>query len=120
MFEPRRPAAEPRQDAVHRFRGRLSLCHDPHAPSGRFRHDDAIYPLLAVGYFISFLYYSNLLFLYYQRSERRRPVGAIFAAVSLGASLLSRALPHGFGTGFTLAGFAAFTFSFFRLRWSGT
>ncbi|MDI9470968.1 MAG: exopolysaccharide Pel transporter PelG [Bacillota bacterium] len=78
-----------------------------------------IYPLLAVGYFISFLYYSNLLFLYYFNDLSGAALSAlIFAAVSLGASLLSRALPPAwFGTGFTLAGFAAFTFSFFRLRW---
>jgi len=78
-----------------------------------------IYPQLALGYFISFLMYAELLFLYYFDDM----VGAlincvIFSSVSLFASLMAANLsPIWYGVGFTAASFISFTFSYFRIRW---
>ena len=78
-----------------------------------------IYPQLAVGFFISFLMYSELLFLYYFDDRTGAMInGIIFAGVSLAGSVLaSQFSAIWYGTGFTAAAFLAFTFSFFRLRW---
>lgn len=78
-----------------------------------------IYAQLAVGYFISFLMYSEMLFLYYYDDLTGAFLnGLIFAVVSLLGSIVAAQLSAiWFGLGFTLAGFLAFTFSYFRLRW---
>lgn len=78
-----------------------------------------IYPLLAVGYFISYAMYSGILFLQYLNDLNGLvPSSLIFATVSLVGSLPATRLPLIWsGSGFTLAAFLAFTFIFFRLRW---
>ncbi len=78
-----------------------------------------IYPQLAVGYFISYLMYSELLFLYYFDDLSGAVInGVIFAGVSLAGSLLAARLSIiWYGAGFTAASFLAFTFSYFRLHW---
>lgn len=78
-----------------------------------------IYPLMAVGYFMSFLYYSLMLYLYYFNDLSGAAVSAvIFAVGTILGSFLSMQLPViWFGLGFTLASLAAFSYSYFRLRW---
>ena len=78
-----------------------------------------IYPQLAVGYFISFLMYSEMLFLYYFDDLTGALVnGVIYAGVSFAGSLMAAHLsPIWYGVGFTAASFLAFSFSYFRLRW---
>jgi uncharacterized membrane protein len=78
-----------------------------------------IYPQLAVGYFISYLMYSELLFLYYfDDLTGAMANGLIYAGVSLFGSIAASRLPViWYGIGFTTASFLAFTFSYFRLRW---
>ncbi len=78
-----------------------------------------IYPQLAVGYFISFLMYSEMLFLYYFDDLTGVVInGLIYASISFGASVIATRLPAiWYGAGFTAASFLAFTFCYFRLRW---
>lgn len=78
-----------------------------------------IYPQLAVGYFISFLMYSELLFLYYFDDLKGAVLnGVIFAGVTLAGSIIATNISAlWYGVGFTTAAFLAFTFSYFRLRW---
>lgn len=78
-----------------------------------------MYPQLSVGYFITFLMYSELLFLYYFNDMTGATInGVIFALGSICGSLLSSQLTaEWYGAGFTVAGFLAFTYSYFRLRW---
>lgn len=78
-----------------------------------------IYPQLAVGYFISYLMYSELLFLYYFDDLTGAVLnGLIFAGGGLLGSIVAVYLPViWYGAGFTAASFAAFTFSYFRIRW---
>ncbi|MDF2514332.1 MAG: putative rane protein [Herbinix sp.] len=78
-----------------------------------------IYPQLAIGYFLSFLMYSEMLFLYYFDDLTGAVInGVIFAGISLVGSIISSRLPAiWYGLGFTAASFSAFTFSYFRLRW---
>lgn len=78
-----------------------------------------IYPQLSVGYFISFLMYSEMLFLYYFDDLTGAFMNSvIFAGISLAGSMIAARLPViWYGLGFTVASFLAFTFSYFRLRW---
>ena len=78
-----------------------------------------MYPLLAVGYFISFLFYSNLLFLYYFNDLSGAGMSSLlFCLVSVVGSVFAMRLPIvWYGAGFTTAALCAYTFSFFRLRW---
>jgi uncharacterized membrane protein len=78
-----------------------------------------IYPLMAVGYFIGFLFYSNLLFLYYFNDLTGAAVSSlIFAGGAIIGSVFSMKLTViWYGLGFTLAAFAAYSYSYFRLRW---
>lgn len=78
-----------------------------------------IYPQLAVGFYITFLMYAELLFLYYFDDLKGALInGLIFAGVSLFGSLVSANFNTiWYGVGFTIAGFLSFTFSYFRLRW---
>lgn len=78
-----------------------------------------IYPLMAAAYFISFLFYSELLFLYYFTDLTGAAISAtIYCVISGVGSLFSMHLPIIFyGAGFFLAAFCAFTFCYFRLRW---
>lgn len=79
----------------------------------------SIYPQLAVGYFIAFLMYSELLFLYYFDDLTGAVInGVIFAGVTFAVSILASHLSTiWYGAGFTAGAFCAFTFSYFRLRW---
>ena len=72
-----------------------------------------------VGYFMSFLYYSLMLYLYYFNDLTGAALSSvIFAVVTFLGSLLSMHLPViWYGLGFTIASLCAFTFSYFRLRW---
>lgn len=78
-----------------------------------------IYPLMAVGYFMSFLYYSLMLYLYYFNDLTGAAVSSvIFALATIVGSIIAMHLPMTwYGLGFTLASLAAFTYSYFRLRW---
>ncbi len=78
-----------------------------------------IYPQLAVGYFISFLMYSEMLFLYYFDDLTGAVInGVIYAGIALAGSLMASQLSAiWYGAGFTAASFLAFSFSYFRLRW---
>lgn len=77
-----------------------------------------IYPQLAVGYFISFLMYSELLFLYYFDDLTGAVItGVIYAGFTLAGSIIATYLPViWYGVGFTAASFLAFTFAYLRLR----
>jgi len=77
-----------------------------------------IYPLMAVGYFISFLMYSNLLFLQYFTDYTGTVLtGLIFAGVGTVGSFISINLPVAwYGAGFTAAALLAYIFSFLRMR----
>jgi uncharacterized membrane protein len=78
-----------------------------------------IYPQLALGYYIAFLMYSELLFLYYFEDLKGSLINClIFALVSIIGSILTANLSAiWYGLGFTISSFFAFTFSYFRLRW---
>ena len=77
------------------------------------------YPQLSVGFFISFLMYSELLILYYFDDLNGAAINSlIFFGVSFVGSLItSQFTTMWHALGFTLAAFLAFTFSYFRLRW---
>lgn len=76
-----------------------------------------IYPLMAVGYFISFLMYSNILFLqYYTDYTGSAITGVVFAAVSvLGAIPSTQLSAEWYGLGYVVASLLAYLYSFFRL-----
>lgn len=78
-----------------------------------------IYPLMAAAYFISYLYYSELLFLYYFNDLSGAAMSAtIYCIISGVGSYFAMKLPIiWYGAGFALAAFAAFTYCYFRLRW---
>ena len=78
-----------------------------------------IYPLLAAAYFMEFLYYSELLFLYYFNDLTGAAVGSVLFCVTSGVgSWFSMRLPIAwFGAGFAVASLVAFTYCYFRLRW---
>ncbi len=78
-----------------------------------------IYPQLAIGYFLTFLMYAELLFLYYFDDLTGAMInGIIFASFSIIGSIIASNLSDiWYGVGFTLAAFLSFTFSYFRLRW---
>jgi len=78
-----------------------------------------IFPMLAVGYFISFLMYSGLLFLYYFNDLTGSVTcGLIFASISLLASFYSAKLSSiWYGGGFLLSAIGTFTYIYFRLAW---
>ncbi len=81
-----------------------------------------IFPLLAVGYFMSYIMYACILFLYSFNDTRGSLIASLlFAAISLGASALTTRLsPEWYGGGFALAALTAFIYLFFRLRWLET
>jgi len=78
-----------------------------------------IYPLLAVGYFISYIMYAGILFLYSFNDTRVSLIASfLFAGISFGASFFTATLSSAwYGGGFTLAALVAFTYLYFRLRW---
>jgi uncharacterized membrane protein len=78
-----------------------------------------IYPLMAVAYFMVFLFYSNLLFLYYFNDLTGAAVSScIFLGITVAGAMISKQLPViWYGSGFAIASFAAFSYSYFRLHW---
>lgn len=78
-----------------------------------------IYPLMSVGYFISFLMYSNILFLqYYSDYTGSALTGLVFAGVSVLGAILSMSLPtEWYGLGYVVGSLCAYMFSFLRLRY---
>lgn len=78
-----------------------------------------IYPLMSVGYFISFLMYSNLLFLQYFTDYTGVVfTGLIYSGLGVVGAYLSTMLPEiWYGAGFTVASLCAYVYSFLRLRW---
>lgn len=78
-----------------------------------------IYPCLAAGYFILFLFYSEIIFLYYFNDL----TGALFSTVSFCAvtglvSYFATGLEYKwFGIGLVAGSFIGFTVAYFRLRW---
>lgn len=78
-----------------------------------------IYPMLAVGYFIAYLMYSELLFLYYYDDSNGAAINSlIFAGVTIVGSILTTGLSEiWYGAGFAAGAFLSFTYSYFRLSW---
>ncbi len=78
-----------------------------------------MYPVMAVAYYIAFLFYDNLLFLYYFDDLNGAAIsGIIFALVTFGGSILAKELqPALYGVGFCIGAFAAYTYTYFRIRW---
>ena len=78
-----------------------------------------IYPALAVGYFILFLMYGELIFLYYYNDLTGAVLtAAIMLAVTLGGAIFATRLPPiWYGIGLCAGGIASWTFGYFRLRW---
>jgi hypothetical protein len=77
-----------------------------------------IYPLMAVGYFISFLMYSNILFLQYFTDYTGTVItGLIFSGIGAIGACISTNLPVAwYGSGFTVAALLAYAFSFLRMK----
>ena len=78
-----------------------------------------IYPLLAVGYYISSLMSAEILFMnFFDDLNGGLINGIIYAGISFAGSLLSSRLgTEWYGLGFVIAALSAFTFSYFRLGW---
>lgn len=78
-----------------------------------------IYPCLAVGYFILFLQYAELIFLYYYNDLTGAMLTAlIFCGGTFLCSLVSVRLPElWYGAGLLCGAFLGFTAGYFRLRW---
>lgn len=78
-----------------------------------------IYPALAVGYFILFLMYGELIFLYYYNDLTGAVLtSAIMLFVTFGVAVFATRLdPIWYGIGLCAGGVAAWTFGYFRLRW---
>lgn len=78
-----------------------------------------IYPCLAVGYFILFLFYSEIIFLYYFNDLNGALLAtASFCAVTGVVSYFATAWDYKwFGMGLVIGSFLGFTLAYFRLRW---
>lgn len=78
-----------------------------------------MYPVMAVAYYIAFLFYDNLLFLYYFDDLNGAAIsGLVFSIVAFVGSVLSKQLqPTWYGLGFCAGAFAAYTYTYFRIRW---
>ena len=78
-----------------------------------------IYPMVAAGYFVLFLMYSEIIFLYYFEDLNGALITAIcFCAVTFFASLLAVHLSHIFyGVGIWTGSVTGFSIAYFRLRW---
>ncbi len=76
-----------------------------------------IYPLMSVGYFISFLMYSNLLFLqYFTDYTGAALTGIIYTSVGMVGAYFSQFLSaEWFGLGYTVGALCAYMFSYLRL-----
>lgn len=78
-----------------------------------------IYPCLAVGYFILFIQYAELIFLYYYNDLNGAMYTAfLFCSGTFLGSLVSMRLPElWYGAGLVCGAFLGFTAGYFRLRW---
>ena len=81
-----------------------------------------IYPMVAAGYFILFLMYSEIIFLYYFEDLQGALVTALsFCGVTFLASLIAVHLPAVFfGVGIWTGSVVGFTVAYMRLRWMET
>ena len=78
-----------------------------------------MYPVMAVAYYIAFLFYDNLLFLYYFDDLNGAAIsGVVFATATFAFSVLAKFLqPTWYGVGCCVGSFAAYTYTYFRIRW---
>lgn len=78
-----------------------------------------IYPMLAVGYFVAYDMYSEMMFLYYFDDLNGSLISSIiFSVISLtGSYFASHLATIWYGSGFALAAICSFTYIYFRLRW---
>ncbi len=78
-----------------------------------------IYPALAVGYYVLFLMYGELIFLYYYNDLTGAVItSAIMLFTTLCVSIVATRLDAiWYGIGLFAGGVAAWTFGYFRLRW---
>lgn len=81
-----------------------------------------IYPMVAAGYFILFLMYSEIIFLYYFEDLQGALVTALsFCGITFLASLIAVRLPAVFfGVGIWTGSVVGFTVAYMRLRWMET
>lgn len=78
-----------------------------------------IYPCVAAGYFILFLFYSEIIFLYYFNDLAGAMLSSIiFCGVVFAGSILSSHLSTiWYGLGVVIGSFVGFTVAYFRIRW---
>ncbi len=78
-----------------------------------------IYPCVAAGYFILFLFYSEIIFLYYFNDLAGAILSSlIFCGVVFAGSILSSHLSTiWYGLGVVIGSAAGFTVAYFRIRW---
>lgn len=78
-----------------------------------------IYPCLAVGYFILFLMYSEIIFLYYFNDLFGSVLtAASFCVVTLIGSIIStHFMDIWYGMGLVVGSFVGFSIAYFRMRW---
>lgn len=78
-----------------------------------------IYPCLAVGYFILFVMYSEIIFLYYYNDMDGAVITSLifFATTLIGSWGSSHLTPVWFGLGLVAGSTAGFIFAYFRLRY---
>ena len=78
-----------------------------------------IYPMVAAGYFILFIMYSEIIFLYYYEDLNGALATAVsFCLVTFLASIVATHLPNIFyGAGIWTGSFVGWTVAYFRLRW---
>lgn len=78
-----------------------------------------IYPCLAVGYFILFVMYAEIIFLYYFNDLNGAVLTVLsFCLVTFLGSMFSRTLTEiWYGLGLVFGGFAGFAVAYLRLRW---
>lgn len=78
-----------------------------------------IYPCLAVGYFILFLMYSEIIFLYYFNDNNGAMLTAasFVAATALASVFASGLAEKWYGVGVVIGAFVGWTVAYMRLRW---
>lgn len=79
----------------------------------------SIYPMMSAAYFVVFIFYSNLLFLYYFNDLNGATFSSvIFLSVTIIFSFVAKLLsPEWYGIGLFMGSFTAYAYSYFRLRW---
>ena len=78
-----------------------------------------MYPCLAAGYFILFLFYAEIIFLYYFNDLTGAMIATVaFCATTWGMSILATGWGYlWYGMGLVIGSFVGFTVGYFRLRW---